>query len=132
MSEMEIASTQLIKMINDVDAHALFEKSGSLAFFSLQKTYTYALVKGQLTDKQVKLIASVYDRYLRLKAVRARHEITLSSLGTSGSDDVVPFSVEVVPCDVYLIELFVGDFDPLWIGAIVDFRMYRKPLLGSG
>ena len=64
--------------------------------------------------------------------IRACHEINLSSLGTSGSDDVVPFSVEVVPCDIYLIELFLGDFNPLWIGTIVDFRMYREPLLGSG
>jgi len=69
MSESEIASTQLSAMIDDIEARTLFDKGGPLSWFSLMKTFTLACRKGGLTEKQIPLILSVYQQYMKLKRV---------------------------------------------------------------
>jgi hypothetical protein len=56
-------------MVNDVEAHSLFDQGGPLAWFSLKRTYASGFMKGRLTEKQTKLITSVYDQYVKLRRV---------------------------------------------------------------
>ncbi len=72
MSEFEIASTQLSAMIDDIEARTLFAKGGPLSWFSLMRTFTSAFHKGALTEKQIPLILSVYQQYMKFKSVCQR------------------------------------------------------------
>lgn len=76
MSESEIASVELMTMINDVEAETFFAKGGPLAWFSPKKTYASAYRKGNLTNKQVPLIRSVYRQYVNLKEVSSKFSAT--------------------------------------------------------
>ena len=76
MTESEMASNELITMINDVEAHALFAKGGPLAWFSLRKTYSSAYRKGTLTEKQVPLIRSIYRQYAKFKLASHKFSAT--------------------------------------------------------
>ena len=76
MSESEIASIQLAAMFDDIDARTLFAKGGPLSWFSLTKTSTSAFRKGTLTEKQIPLILSVYQQYMKLKSVSKRFSAT--------------------------------------------------------
>lgn len=76
MNESEIASTQLSTMINDVEAVALFAKGGPLSWFFLERTYASAFSKGTLTEKQIPLIFSVYERYMNFKSASKRFSAT--------------------------------------------------------
>ena len=69
MSESEIAFIELATMLNDVDAETFFAKGGPLAWFSPENTYASSYRKGNLTDKQVPLIRSVFQQYSKLKQV---------------------------------------------------------------
>jgi len=76
MSESEIASAELMNIINDVEAETFFAKGGPLAWFSPKKTYVSAYRRGNLTDKQVPLIRSVYQQYSKLKKVSQKFAAT--------------------------------------------------------
>ena len=76
MTESEMASVELTTMMNDTDAETFFSKGGPLSWFSLKKTYASAYHRGNLTDKQVPLVRSVYHQYTMLKKVSARFSAT--------------------------------------------------------
>lgn len=69
MTNKDLASAKLMSMVNDVDAQTLFDMGGPLAWFSLKRTYASAYMKGGLTEKQIKLVTSVYDQYARLSGI---------------------------------------------------------------
>jgi hypothetical protein len=76
MTESELASVELTTMMNDPDAETFFSKGGPLSWFSLKKTYASAYHRGNLTDKQVPLVRSVYQQYMMLKEVSRRFSTT--------------------------------------------------------
>lgn len=76
MTESQIAAAELTTMINDIDAETIFAKGGPLAWFSPKKTYASAYRRGDLTDKQVNLVRSVYQQYAKLKKVSRKFSTT--------------------------------------------------------
>ncbi|MBM4029732.1 MAG: hypothetical protein FJ280_30680 [Planctomycetes bacterium] len=76
MGESEMASIELTTIINDTDAETFFAKGGPLSWFSPKKTYALAFRRGNLTDKQVPLIRSVYQQYSLLREVSKRFAAT--------------------------------------------------------
>jgi len=76
MTESEMASVELTTIINDTDAETFFSKGGPLSWFSPKKTYASAYRRGDLTDKQVPLVRSVYQQYCMLKEVSRRFSAT--------------------------------------------------------
>jgi hypothetical protein len=85
MTDVELASSKLMIMVNDVEGQPLFEPGGPLGWFSLKKTYASGFMKGHLTEKQTRLIMSVYDQYVRLRRVshgfvKTGHARTLAAI----------------------------------------------------
>ena len=47
-------------------------------------------------------------------------------------DLVIPVPVEVIPVQVDLSHVRVGDFDPRWIRAAIRFRLHLQPFARGG
>lgn len=50
----------------------------------------------------------------------------------SGSDRVIPFSVEIIPGDVDLFPILLGDLDSLRIGILIESTLNRESLKRGG
>jgi len=69
-----MAWIELNTMVNDIDAQTFFAKNGPLSWFSPKKTYALAFTRGNLSDKQVLLVRSVYQLYSKFKEVSKRFQ----------------------------------------------------------
>jgi len=74
--EIENALSKLMLMVNDLEGQSLFEKDGPLGWFSIDKTYKYALTNDILNEKQIDLLNKVFDQYKHLKKISAQFVAT--------------------------------------------------------